>query len=412
MKLLFVYLVLLSAVLALPRVALSQNADTRMAAFDTTLQQFMASHNVPGTSLAVVKDGKLVYVKQYGFADLTSHEPVTDGSLFRIASISKPITALAIMKLVDDEKLSLDQSWWSILGSSLTFKAGQYVDPRMRKITIRQLIEHRGGFRTSVYEPMGHTWDIARELGVPSPADPMQVIQYMATRGLDFDPGSEESYSNFGYCILGEVIRQVSGTTYQRFVQKEVLLPMGITRMRLGKTDFDNRAPGEVRYYDEKRRTVQSVLGEHPTVEYPYGGDCMETMAANGGWIASAVDIAKFIVFCTRPNNGLIAENLRHQLFTSGFAKAYPFTSSGGWYRWSTCISHTGSLPGTCAAAAFYQNTGVAIIALCNGEASSGKGWSDELSQSLTGAMEQVKTWPTTDMFPQYRATASTPSSR
>src|SRR5207245_145896 len=103
------------------------------------------SHSIAGGQLAIVKGGKLVYAKSYGMADRSTQEPVTNRSLFRIASVSKPITALAIMKLVQDGKFTLDQPFFPILDLSIPLKPGQQIDPRFRKITIRKLLEHRGG---------------------------------------------------------------------------------------------------------------------------------------------------------------------------------------------------------------------------------------------------------------------------
>src|SRR5262249_15241404 len=101
---------------------------------------------------------------------------------------------------------------------------------------------------------------------------------------------------NFGYCVLGRVIEAVSGESYARYVTREVLRPLGITRMRLAKNLLKDRAADEVHYYDTKKRTGRAISGPRigRQVPLPYGVESLETMDANGGWIASAIDLVRF----------------------------------------------------------------------------------------------------------------------
>ena len=118
--------------------------------------------------------------------------------------------------------------------------------------------------------------EIAREIGVPAPANPAAIIDYMMRRPLDFDPGTRYAYSNFGYCVLGRVIETLSGMPYENYVQKYVLGPVGIREMRLGRTSLDHAAPGEVHYYQPNDGTTPSVYPGQGTVPYCYGGFNME----------------------------------------------------------------------------------------------------------------------------------------
>jgi hypothetical protein len=107
----------------------------------------------------------------------------------------------------------------------------------LREITIMQLLQHTAGWdMEKSFDPIGRPIDIAIALRVPPPAKQGHVIRYMFGRPLDFDPGSRYAYSNFGYCVLGEVIYRVSGQSYEDYVRKEILGPLGIRRMRLGKS--------------------------------------------------------------------------------------------------------------------------------------------------------------------------------
>src|SRR5260221_131550 len=121
--------------------ALGQD-DPVLKSFDDAMEAQL-KQKMPGASLAVVKDGRLVYAKGYGFAYVEGKEPVTPASLFRIASLSKPITSTAILKLVQDGKFDLDAKAMALTG--LKGSEGVPGDPRLGDITIRNLLQHTGG---------------------------------------------------------------------------------------------------------------------------------------------------------------------------------------------------------------------------------------------------------------------------
>ena len=114
-------------------------------AFDREMLAFMNARQVPGGSLAVVKDGRLVYAKGYGWANREKKIPVTPASLFRIASISKPITAVAVLKLVEDKKLDLEARAFDLLRTEPVLKDRRPPDARLSRITVRHLLQHTGG---------------------------------------------------------------------------------------------------------------------------------------------------------------------------------------------------------------------------------------------------------------------------
>ncbi|HLW66309.1 MAG TPA: serine hydrolase domain-containing protein, partial [Gemmataceae bacterium] len=136
----------------------------------------------------------------------------------------------------------------------------------------------------------------AKALKVHLPIIPRQIIRVTMGKPLDFTPGTRYVYSNFGYCVLGRVIQAISRKPYHEFVSEQILSPLGIRDMQLGKDLLKDRAPGEVRYYDSARRTGRAIsgpeIGKH--VPLPYGVECVETMDANGGWIANVVDLLRF----------------------------------------------------------------------------------------------------------------------
>ena len=277
---------------ALAGISRGKAARVSMAeAFDREMEAFMKARAIPGGSLAVVKDRRLVYARGYGLADRDKNLPVQADSLFRIASISKPFTAVAVMKLIEEGKLTFDQRALDILGWQ-TLKRG---DDRLWKVTIRQLLQHTGGWnRDPHFDPMFRSRKIAKATGTPSPAQPEAIIRFMLGERLDFDPGTQHVYSNFGYCMLGRVIEKITGRTYEAYVREAILAPMGIRRMRIGASLDGKQASGEVRYYTPDDGAGESVFDDGAKVPFPYGGFCLEAMDAHGGWIASAVDLARF----------------------------------------------------------------------------------------------------------------------
>jgi N-acyl-D-amino-acid deacylase len=262
-------------------------------AFDGAVNRFMEARRIPGAALAVIKDRRLVYVRGYGWGDREKKEAARPDSLFRIASITKPFTALAVLKLVAAGRLQMDAPAFPIL--QLEPLPGKTPDTRLGRITVRHLLHHTGGWdRDKSGDPMFMSREIARANGEEPPANQHAIIRYMLGQPLDFDPGARYAYSNFGYCVLGRIIEKISATGYGPFVQREVLAPIGIRRMRLGVTAESGRAEGEVKYYMAESEAGGNSDREDETQTAPYTGFCLEAMDSHGGWVASAVDMARF----------------------------------------------------------------------------------------------------------------------
>lgn len=178
---------------------------------DASIQAAMARYQVPGGSVAIAKDGRLVYARGFGRADIATGEPVQPDSLFRSASVSKPVTAVAALRLVDEHRLGLDERVLprlrNVLGDG--YRIG---DARIADITVRDLLQHSGGWdRDDSFDPMFQSASIVSATREPAPASCETIIRYMLQRRLDFAPGSRAAYSNFGYCVLARVIEAAAG---------------------------------------------------------------------------------------------------------------------------------------------------------------------------------------------------------
>jgi N-acyl-D-amino-acid deacylase len=387
--------------------------DADLIAFDEMMERFLEDNEVPGGALAVAKDGRLVYARGFGYADPSVKTPVAPRARFRIASISKPITAAAILRLVEQGKLKLDDPAFERL--KVNPPAGSEEDPRLRQITIRHLLQHTGGFdRKKSGDPMFEPFKIAAALKVPVPPQPRDVIHYMLGRKLDFDPGSEYAYSNFGYTVLGRIIEEVGGRDYQAFVRAEVLAPLHLADTQLGRTL--ERARREVKYFDPKGRTGTAVFGPQKgrPVPLPYGVWQLESLDAVGGWISSAPDLVRFASSLHDPSQCPIfkAETLREMFarpagLPGHDAKGRPrdLYYGLGWQvrvvgaRGEVNTWHAGSFAGT-ATMVVHRHDGLCWAVLFNArENPRGQYLGTLIDPLVHQAADCVKHWPQKDLF-------------
>lgn len=409
-------LILLSQDVQAEEVPISGISSSETRSVDTNIVEFLKKHQVPGVSVAMTVKGELKYARGFGFADVENQEHALPSSLFRIASLSKPITAVAILQLVERKRLNLDDKVFTILDQfeGEIQASGKRFDDRIRAVTIRHLLQHRGGWDRGVsFDPMFQSVRFASELKVAAPAKTPHVISAMLKRPLDFEPGERYAYSNFGYCLLGRVIEKITGQTYEEYVQDSVLKPLGIETMRIGRTKLAGRVDSEVRYYDQGRgkSVFQENLGE--VVPSAYGGWYLEAMDSHGGWIASATDLARFAtafddpvrcpilskqsidIMFSRPSGkaGYDEKNQPKDVFYS-MGWSIRALSSGKSNQW-----HTGSLPGTTTIMIRRQD-GKNFIALLNTrETPSSDSLSRDLDQLLHRAANSVTKWPRMNLF-------------
>lgn len=392
-------------------------AEPGMASYDTVITSLMREYNIPGGAVGVVKDGKLVFAHGYGYADVASQIPVQPDALFRLASLSKAITAATILHLVEQGALGLDDAAFSYL-SDLGPPTGKTEDARLSRITIRQLLQHSGGWdRDATFDPMFESTMIADSLGVAAPASADDVIRYMMGRPLDFDPGTRYAYSNFGYVVLGAIIQRLTGEPYVDYVKAQVLKNMGIQRMAQGHTLLKDSVPGEVRYYAVGGQgldypLVQSVFPGQGLVPQAYGGFYMEAMAANGGWVSSTMDLLRFVTSVDGLHNRpqFLADSTIGQMIAQPAGNSTWPPGSAYWYAMGWLVRpsngdanwwHTGGLPGTTTEMVRAYN-GVEWVALFNARAVNDAGFTAALDNGLWTALQSVTSWPTMDLFSQY----------
>ncbi|HYW80254.1 MAG TPA: serine hydrolase domain-containing protein [Thermoguttaceae bacterium] len=370
-----------------------------LASFDRVVCRLMQDHDIPGGAVAVAKDGRLLLSRGYGWADVERREPVEPEALFRIASVSKPITALALLVLVQQGRLDLDAKAVDLIGPIRPLD-GESIEPALKQITVRQLLHHTAGFdRDASFDPMFPPRQMTTLL--EEPINSRSIIGYMLGRPLDFPPGECYAYSNFGYCMLGRILEQVTGEPYDRAVERLVLRPVGITRMRLGKTRLEDRARDEVCYYVPDDRCDRSVFPDvKQAVPIPYGPFYLEAMDSHGGWIASAADLVRLAASVDgtrkprllRPETVLLMESRPADIAED--AAAYyglgwnirPIGDSANWW-------HAGSLPGT-SSLVVRTHHGLVWAVVLNSRGKDGNKLIGDMDRAMWRAVEQVETWP------------------
>ncbi len=404
---------------AQPEIPITGAVVPGMASYDQTITAFMRKFSIPGGAVAVMRDGKLIYARGFGYADVENKTLVQPDALFRIASVSKTITSAAIMKLVEDGKLTLDDRVTPFI-AHLGPASGATVDPRWEQITIRHLLNHTGGWdRTKPnggFDPIDRPAIAAAAVNAPAPASPETLIRYMKGMPLDFNPGEKFVYSNFGYIILGRVIERVSGMPYKEYVRARVLDPVGATRTQQGKSRLRDALADEVKYYWPGEPglgmiapLVPSVFQGEGTVPFTYGGFHLEAGDASGGWISSTIDLLRFV-------GGVDGRANRPDILPA--ALVAEMTSNGptvcvsgacywglGWLvrptQGDASWTHGGSLPGTTAMLVrSYHN--FAWIGLFNARSLTPNS-EPELDTALWSALAGVTSFPTHDLFSNFR---------
>jgi D-alanyl-D-alanine carboxypeptidase len=284
---------------------------------DSVVVNFMENFHLPGLSIAISKDGKLVYAKGYGYADISSKEEVTLNSLFRVGQISQTITAIAIMKLIQEGKLSLESRVFGDSGILGTKYGTHPYASNVNKITVNELLHHIcGGWSGAddrIDNPKFRDTSITREQLLT------WILDNIPLRSI---PGTTYGFSNFGYLVLGRIIEKVSRRSYVDFVKDTILQPIGISDMQITGW-LGNKKKNEVTNY--KDLTFPSYNGEIDDEL------CFTRADACSGWIASATDLLKLInnVNGYSPHDNILDRPTMNIMLTSSKANEH-FTC--GWF--------------------------------------------------------------------------------
>jgi CubicO group peptidase (beta-lactamase class C family) len=380
------------------RLTNSYSSGTEFDGCAAVIQSFMKKWTIEGATVAIAKDGKLVYAKGFGFADTTARIETQPYSKFRIASISKLVTAVAIMKLCEEGRLSLNDK---VFGPDGILNDSCYCHPKDRRafdITVSHLLSHEGGWSQRWGDQMFMPWVIANQMKVSLPVDTKTIVRFALGKRLHFTPGAGRSYSNLGYSILGLVIEKISGMPYDEYCRKTFLEPLGVYDMILARNLPDQKAPFEVSYYEPACMPKKpSIYGTGEMVPAAYGGNDIETLGGAGSWLATAPDLLRLLLAVDGFNSH--ADILNDQSISfmtdvnNNFAPVGWKTTQidGTWMR-------TGSFSGT-AGMMKRQPDGISWVVLLNSSTWNGPEIHSYINRAMTKALMQIDEWPQYDLF-------------
>jgi CubicO group peptidase (beta-lactamase class C family) len=381
--------------LIIRRIIQSENTDL----LDKSFEKFRQQNLLKGLAVAIVKDERLIFAKGYGFADTEAKISASPEQLFRIASVSKLVTAIAVMKLVESGKISLNSKVFGKYGILNDEKELPTKDNRLENITIRNLLNHSGGWTQRYGDIAFLPRIVSEQTGDPMPLAISSYIKFVTSRRLHFEPGSSSAYSNLGYMILGEVIARVSKTSYEKYVKENILKPAHIYDMQLGGSFENEKLLEEVRYYQpEDAQPVEAYDGSGRLVPKIYGSTNMTLLGSAGGWIASPVDLMKLLVvidgdsstkdILSRQSIAEMTHVDEKGLDPLGWRST---NENGEWWR-------TGTLPGS-SALLKRESKGVSWIMVTNTSNYKGPHLAIEMDRVMSQTLRKINNWPDYNLF-------------
>ena len=319
-----------------------------IAVIDSQIEEFISLYTIPGASLAIAKNGKLVYQKAYGIADEAQGKEMETGTQMRVASVSKSFTGLAIMLLVQDGEISLEDKVFGesgILGSEYGTKA---YSSRVLQVTVKNLLQMTtggwvvNGDRDAIDYEQKRTND--------------GFFNWMMDNAsLSFDPGSQYRYINTNYFVAARIVEKVSGKSFSQFIKDRITTPLGMNATTLGKNGIAGKLANEAVYY-----------GQGGTKGYEYNFN-LERRDGDAGIVTTAPDLLRFVMAIdgNPSKQDLLQANYYNQFIQGssvnpGFANGIALSNQFKFFY--------GALPGTRSAYMFHSN-GMAAALIFNGNA-------------------------------------------
>ena len=320
-----------------------------IAVIDAKINTFLTTHKIPGASLAISKNGKLVYKKGYGKADVEGNVPMTSEHRMRVGSVTKTFTGVAAMRLLQQGKLRLDDKVFgdgAILGN--TYGSKGYSD-RVKSVTVRHLLQMTtGGFVLA---------NDSDPININQTLDNTAFFNYvMDNSSLKYDPGTRYWYINTNYFIAARVLEKISGKSHFQFLKDEILTPLAINSAAIGKPTLAGRFTDEPKYYAQ---------GSTAGFEYTLN---MDRRDGSGALVISAADLLKFLLAVDGdPSRPDILDAATYQTFTQASGPAPLSPNFGcGVLKSNSRMSFFGSMPGA-RAGYMIENNGMGVVVTFNG---------------------------------------------
>lgn len=355
------------------------------------IHNWMARNNLRGVSLAVMRDEKLIYAKGFGWADKEMEREAEAGDIYRIASASKLITAIGIMKLVDEGKLSTDQLVFGEKG--ILNEYTEFRDKKAAKITVEHLLNHTSGFSRRLGDPMFRSADVMRWTNKTTTLSADDLIRFQLNQRLRCAPGGSAQYSNIGYLVLSCIIERVSGMSYEQYLQTHVLRPAGCYDMHIARNYYEERYPREVKYYGhDPGERIESYDGSGERRPREYGGNNITGLQGAGAWVCSAAELMRLVASIDgKPSvPDILTKRSIDQM-------RIPRQKGGFGYGWArthgSVLTRTGTMSGTCSYIESRPN-GLSFVLIANTSNYRGAKFTNRIGPTVRTALDRVKQWP------------------
>lgn len=309
---------------------------------DEFVKAEMSKQHIPGMSLSVIRDGKVVKAKGYGLASVELKVPATRDTVFELGSITKQFTAVALMMLVEEGKVRLDEKL-------PTYVSG--LPEAWANATVRHLLTHTSGIK-------GYTEVPNFQKITVNDASPEEVIKTVADYPLQFQPGEKWAYSNTGYYLLGRIIEKASGKPYAEFLQERIFRPLRMDATRVNDLHdvIQNRAQG----YSRQKGALRN--GDTISMTWPY---------AAGAIVSTVTDLAKWDAALSTEK--LLKKATLEQMWTPAkLNDGKPAEYGFGWAIKTVAgrrmIGHGGGIPGFATDMSRFVDDRLTVIVLTNQE--------------------------------------------
>ncbi len=315
---------------------------------DSYIETQMRNLHIPGVSLAIVRDGRIVKAKGYGLANIESNSAATPKTVYEIGSLTKQFTAAAVMMLVEEGKLSLDDKITKYFPDA---------PQAWNRITVRHLLSHTSGIQNHVAVP-GYLNRFKTNLSFETTPTREEILKEFFKLPSEFEPGETWAYDNTGYYLLGFVIEKTSGKSYYQFLDERIFKPLGMRATR--NTDTRPIVPNRASGYE----WVNSKFENRPVL--------LPTIAFSAGTIVSTVeDMAKWDAALYTEK--LLKKSSLERMWTPAKTNDGAFASFNygfGWfidnYHGHRIVLHTGGTPGFSSAIYRFMDDKLTVIILSN----------------------------------------------
>lgn len=262
---------------------------------DKEMKRYLRKWEMKGASVAIMRNDSLIFAKGYGWADEEEEIKMEAGHILRMASVSKLITAIGIMKLQDEGRLNIKNK---VFGPEGVMKDSD-LDTLIRHsayehLTIEHLLRHQGGFYR---DPLFSSKDVMNQMRLDHPPTADDFFRLILPKRLRYKPGTTHRYSNFGYLLLSRIIEHVTGKSYEQYIKEEILAPSGCYDMHIAGNYYEDRRENEVRYYTHRGegQFIEEYTGSGNLVERSYGGNNIPLLSGAGAWCGSTAELARLV---------------------------------------------------------------------------------------------------------------------